>query len=345
MSNTNAQGLDRKYWAVIAPMPGAFLVEIAKQAEASGIEGLFAAQCYGPPFIPLAAAAAVTERVKIGTGIAIAGARSPFETATSAMDLDLISMGRTVLGLGTSLSSWTTGVFGAPAYKPLTHMRDTIGAIRHVISQAGQDQIEPYDGVYYKADFLDLQPMAQPVRSAIPIWVAALREKLVRIGAEIGDGVIGHPMWSVEWTVDKMKPVIEDQLKISGRARSEIEVSVWPMVAPNPNEAEALDDARPTIAFYAGAAQYENFFEAHGFGKEARACQEAARNSTYKEGARHVPDEMVRAFFAIGDIDKVRERIEPIWSIADSVCLAPPAHNMTPEKLMFYHAQIAALRE
>lgn len=332
MSAKNAVGEDRKYWGVVPPIPGPFLVEIAKQAEASGMEGLFATQVYGPPFIPLAAAAVVTERLKLATGIAIAAARSPFETATAAMDLDHISMGRVILGLGTSVSSWTHGVFGAPEMKPLTHLRDTVGGIRHVISQAGRDQLEPYDGVYYKADFLDLQPMTPPVRPAIPIWIAALREKLVRMGAEIGDGVIGHPMWSVEWTVNEMKPALEDQLKISGRDRGDIEVSVWPWVAPNPNEAEGIEDARPTIAFYAGAAQYESFFEAHGFGKEARACQEAVRNATYIEGAAHVPDEMVKAFVATGDLDTVRERIEPIWSVADSVCLCPPAYNMGPEK-------------
>ena len=136
--------------------------------------------------------------------------------------------------------------------------------MRYIISSAGQEHIEPYDGVYYKADFAELQPMTPPVRPAIPIWLAALREKLVRMGAEIGDGIIGHPVWSVEWPVGQMKSAIEDQLKISGRNRKDIEVSVWPWVAPNPNEAEAIDDARPYIAFYAGASQYESFFEAHG---------------------------------------------------------------------------------
>lgn len=345
MSGKNAVGEDRRYWGVIPPMPAPILTEVAKGAEAAGMEGVFSAQVYGPPFIPLAAAAAVTERLKIATGIAIAAARSPFETACAAMDLDNISMGRTTLGLGTSVSSWTTGIFGAPEMKPLTHLRDTVGAVRHIISQAGQDHLEPYDGVYYKANFEDLQPMAAPVRPAIPIWIAALREKLARLGAEIGDGVIGHPMWSVEWTVDKMKPAILDQLQVSGRARSDIEVSIWPWVAPNPNEAEALEDARPTIAFYAGVKQYESFFEAHGFKKEAQACQEAVRNSTYIEGARNVPDEMVRAFVAIGDLDKVRERIEPVWGIADSVCFCPPAYAMTPEKQMFYQGQLAALNQ
>ena len=74
------------------------------------------------------------------------------------MDLDRISMGRTVLGLGTSVSSWTAGVVGAPDYKPLTHLRDTVEAVRHIISQS-HGVIEPFDGVYYKADFKELQPM------------------------------------------------------------------------------------------------------------------------------------------------------------------------------------------
>ena len=344
MNAKNAVGEDRKYWGVIPSLPGPLLVDVAKQSEAAGLEGLFAVQVYGPPFVPLAAAAAVTERIKIATGIAIAAARSPFETATAIMDLDRISMGRTILGLGTSVSSWTTGVFGTPDYKPLTHLRDTVDAVRHIISQAGRDQIEPYEGAYFKADFKELQPMAPPVRSEIPIWIAALREKLARVGAETGEGVIGHPMWSVEWTVDQMKPAIEDQLVKSGRKRKDIEVNVWPWVAPNPNEAEALDDARPTIAFYAGAGQYESFFEAHGFKKEAQACQEAVRNSTYLDGVKSVPDEMVRAFVATGDLDQVRERIEPIWSIADSVCLCPPAYALEMDKTMFYQGQIAALQ-
>ena len=344
MSAKNALGEDRKYWGVIPPIPGPLLVDIAKQSEAAGLEGLFATQVYGPPFIPLAAAAAVTERIKIGTGIAIAAARSPFETAMAAMDLDKISMGRTILGLGTSVSSWTTDVFGTPDYKPITHLRDTVGAIRHILSQAGQDQIEPYDGVYFKAGFKELQPMAPPVRPEIPIWIAALREKLVRTGAEIGDGVIGHPMWSVEWTLNEMKPAVEDQLQKSGRDRKDIEVNIWPWVAPNPNEAEALDDARPTIAFYAGAAQYESFFEAHGFKKEAQACQEAVKNTTYLDGVKSVPDEMVRAFVATGDLDQVRERIEPIWNFADSLCLCPPAYALEMEKVMYYQGQIATLQ-
>ena len=58
-----------------------------------------------------------------------------------------------------------------------------------------------------------------------------------------------------------------------------------------------------------------------------------------------VPDEMVRCFVAIGDVDKVRERLEPIWGVADSMCIVPPIYSMTPEKQMYYAGQIGQLLE
>ena len=99
--------------------------------EAAGLEGLFAPQVYGPPFVPLAAAAAVTQRVRLASGIAIAFVRSPFETAIAAMDMDRISGGRFTLGLGSSVSAWSEGVFGMPYGKPLEHMREVVEIVRH----------------------------------------------------------------------------------------------------------------------------------------------------------------------------------------------------------------------
>ena len=315
---------------------------IAKQAEDAGLEGMFAPQVYGPPFLPLAAASGVTERIKLATGIAIAAARSPTETALAAIDMDRLSNGRFVLGLGSSVSAWTSGIFGAPPFKPLAHLEETVRAVRHVIAGA-HTHLEPFEGEYFSANFREMSRTVPPVRERIPIWIAALREKLTRLAVRIGDGVIGHPMWSVDWTVNKMGPAILDELQKSGRDRKDIEVSVWPWAAPNPNEKEALDDARATVAFYAGVSQYESFFEAHGFGPEARACQAGVKQGDYLSVVDKVPDEMVRAFVAIGDLDKVRERIEPVWGVANSVCIVQPAYAMSPEKQAFYMGQIAQL--
>ncbi|RMD85452.1 MAG: LLM class flavin-dependent oxidoreductase [Candidatus Dadabacteria bacterium] len=338
MSESRTQ---RRYWTVIQPMPAPMLAMAVKQAEAAGVHGVFAPQVYGPPFVTLAAVAALSARLQLASGIAIAATRSPFETAMAAIDLDRISGGRFTLGLGTSVHAWTCGVYGAPRYKPVTHLRETIAAIRHIVRGAHKGNLEPFEGEYYRADFRELQPHEPPVREQIPIWVAALRRRLVELAAQTADGLIGHPMWSVRWALEEMKPVFDAALSAAGRRREDVEVSLWPWAAPNPNEAEAIDDARATMAFYGGVAQYEPFFEAHGFGEVARKLQEGVQRGDYRSVAHLVPDEMVRAFVAVGPPEKVRERVEPLWSFADSLCVIPPVYGLPPEKVMFYVQTIA----
>jgi probable F420-dependent oxidoreductase len=342
MDSESPSARSRKYWGFVRPMPASILVALAKQAEERGMQGLFAPQVYGPPFLPLATAAAATERIQLATGIAIASARSPFETAMAALDLDHISGGRFILGLGASVLSWSRGVFGAPEHKPLAHLRETVAAVRHIVSGAHKG-LEPFEGDYFRADFREFQPTEPPVREEIPIWIAALRAPLVRLAAEIGDGVIGHPMWSIEWAVDRMGPEIEKALARSGRRREEIEINLWPWAAPNPNEREAIEDARATMAFYGGVQQYESFFEAHGFLDVARRLQAGVKRGDYQSVAHLVPDEMVRAFVAVGEPEKVRERIERAWSVADSLCIVPPAYGLPPEKLLYYMGGIDAI--
>ncbi len=334
--------LRRRYWSFVSPLPAPILRMVAAQAEARGLEGIFAPQVYGPPWIPLAAAAMATERVKLASGIAIAAVRSPFETAMAAIDMDRLSGGRFILGLGASVKFWTIGMFGVPDHKPLTHLRETIAAVRHVVRGAHRG-LEPFEGQYYRADFRELQPTAPPLREQIPIWIAALRGPAVRLGAEVAQGVMGHPIWSIEWALEKIPAELATGLARAGRRRDEVELNLWLWLAPNPDEAAALDDARGTVAFYAGIEQYESFFEAHGFGKEARRLQQAVKRGEVLAQARAIPDEMVRTFVVLGDPERVRERVEKAWSVADSMCLVPPAFGLSPQKIALYGERIAAL--
>jgi probable F420-dependent oxidoreductase len=309
----------RHYWGVLSTLPAPAISMLARQAEAQGLEGVFAPQVYGPPWVPLAAAAAVTERLRLASGIAIAAARSPFETAMVALDLDRLSGGRFVLGLGASVQSWTRGVYGAPEHKPLAHLRETVAAVRHVIRGAHRG-LEPFEGSYYRADFAELQPTPEPLREEIPIWLAALRGPAVRLAAEVADGVMGHPMWSLDWAVERIQPDLQKGLARSGRKREDVELNLWLWCAPGVDEATAIEDARPTIAFYAGVAQYESFFAAHGFGDEARRLQEYVRKREILDHGALVPDEMVRAFVICG-----------------------PPYAVPPEKQLHYAAETAKL--
>ena len=335
----------RKYWGFVpANVPAAALAGLAKTQEDAGLDGLLAAQLYSTPFIPLAAAAVATSRVRLLSGIAFAFARSPYETALAAMDMDRISEGRFILGLGCSVRALSEEIYGMPYGKPLEHMREVIEIIRMVISKAHTGELTTYEGVYHKHDFSMLRWLAPPppLRTDLPIWIAALRQPLVSLAAEIADGVMGHPIWSIPWATTKIPSALERGLKRGGKHRAEIEFQVGLYVAANRDRAEAVNDARATVAFYAGAAQYEEYFAAHGFREEARRLQEGARSTGYASVAHTVPDEMAETFVVCGTPDEVRKKIEPVWDVADSLLLVPPTYALPSEKIMAYAGNIAS---
>ncbi len=332
----------RKFWTVVAPGPAPVIEMQARMAEQAGLEGIFSPQVYGPPFIPLAAAAMVTQKVRLASGIAIAFTRSPVETALSAIDLDRLSGGRFTLGLGTSVKSWSEGIFGGTYGKPLEQMREVVQIVRKVVAGAHEGKLGRFEGKYYDLDFSAMSPTSPPVRTDIPVWIAALRGPLISLAAEIGDGVIGHYIWSVDWLQKKMPEYLAQGLKRGGRQRGDIEFNAWLPAAISNDRADAINDARPTVAFYAGVPQYEEYFAAHGFREEAKRLQDALAKGGLAAASPLVPDEMAQTFVLCGTADEVRAKLEPVWDVVDSVTLAPPAYALPTEKLIAYATAIGA---
>jgi alkanesulfonate monooxygenase SsuD/methylene tetrahydromethanopterin reductase-like flavin-dependent oxidoreductase (luciferase family) len=339
---TNAVGGDRRWWGVMPILPAPVMGSIAKQMEAVGFEGCFSLQIYGPPFVPMAAVAAMTDTLKVSTGIAVAGTRSPVETAFAAMELDTISQGRFVLGLGTSLHSAICGIYGEPKRKLLTHLREVVKIVRYVNANAHKG-MEPIHGEYFNAEWTEMMLTAPPVREEIPIWIAALKDKLTSMALEIADGLMVHALWTVDYTVQK-RPFIEAELARFGRKRSDVEVNAWPWIAINDDKQQAINDSRATVAGYAGYKEYEPFFDALGFGDLARDCQLAADDHGDPSGViDKVSNEMVEAFVKCGPIDEVLEKIEPFWDVVDSLCPMTPYRNLTMEQLTSYNGGLYAM--
>jgi alkanesulfonate monooxygenase SsuD/methylene tetrahydromethanopterin reductase-like flavin-dependent oxidoreductase (luciferase family) len=333
---TNACGQDRRWWGVMPILPAPVMGGIAKQMEAVGFEGCFSLQIYGPPFVPMAAVAAMTDTLKVSTGIAVAGTRSPVETAFAAMELDTISQGRFVLGLGTSLHSAIVGIYGEPKRKLLTHLREVVKVVRYVNANAHKG-MEPVHGEYFNAEWTEMMLTAPPVREEIPIWIAALKDKLTSMALEIGDGLMVHALWTVDYTIAK-KPFIEAELARFGRKRSDVEINAWPWIAINEDKQQAINDSRATVAAYVGYKEYEAFFDALGFGDEARACQLAGgEHGDVSSVIKNVSDEMVEAFVKCGPVDEVLEKIEPFWDVVDSLCPMTPYRDLTMEQLTMYN--------
>jgi alkanesulfonate monooxygenase SsuD/methylene tetrahydromethanopterin reductase-like flavin-dependent oxidoreductase (luciferase family) len=222
----------------------------------------------------------------------------------------------------------------------MAHLRETVAAVRHIIKGAHRG-LTPFKGRWYSADFAFLQPAAPPVREEIPIWIAGLRGAAIRLAAEIADGVMGHPIWSVDWALERVQQDVKAGLEKGGKQREDVHVNLAFFVAPNPDPREAIEDARMTVGFYASAKEYAPFFEAHGFGDEVRRLHERADSGEGGITAELVPDEMVRTFALCGDPDDVRKQVERAWTVADSLWLAPPAWGLPMEKVAFYDQMIA----
>jgi len=183
-------------------------------------------------------------------------------------------------------------------------------------------------------------PFAPP-RDRIPIWLAANQKGLTRLASEAADGFMDHPIHGVHWITGEGQQALSEGLEAAGRTRSDIHWNAWLWVAVNDDRRQAIEDCRGTVAFYVGMRQYEPLFAAHGFGPQARACQEAAERKDMAAAAAAVTDEMVEHYVVVGTPDQCRERIATIWDVADSFCLVPPIGGLTPEQLAFYLGGIA----
>jgi probable F420-dependent oxidoreductase len=331
----------QQYWEIVQAMPSAEMADLMRRFEDLGIYGVWAPQLHSPPFATLAAAAMASSRLKIGTGIALAFSRSPMETALTALDLDRISGGRMVLGLGTSVRSFNENMHGVVYGKPVEHLREVVETVRAIIEKGHQGNLVRIDGTHHKLDLTGFNTGRRPVRATIPIYVPALFQATVVLSAKIADGLLGHPVWSHKWIAEQTK-TLDTELASAGRTREKFHVNLWNYVAVANDRKQAINDMRGTVAFYSSIAQYAKYFAAHGFGAQAHAVVEAAARKDVPAMLQAVPDEMVTTFAIAGAPDEARERVDRLWQYADSITLSAPQNFLPAQRIAEYRDAISS---
>ncbi|HEY7202027.1 MAG TPA: LLM class flavin-dependent oxidoreductase [Candidatus Dormibacteraeota bacterium] len=188
---------------------------LAAMAEDAGCEAVWVLDVRREPYLLAAAAVDATERVEVGTNVAVAFARSPTVTATAAWDLALWSGGRFVLGLGSQVGPTLTARFGVTADHPGPRMRDYVRAVRGCFAafRTGRGR---YEGEYYTIRRPAFQPSGDDLERDPPIYVAAVNPYMARIAGEVGDGMAAHPFSTPEYLRELLRPAIE-----RGAARAE----------------------------------------------------------------------------------------------------------------------------
>ncbi|MFZ0040848.1 MAG: LLM class F420-dependent oxidoreductase [Solirubrobacteraceae bacterium] len=320
MAGQLSLGLSLGYWGG-GPPPGA--QEAVLEADRLGFDSVWTAEAYGSDaLMPLAWWGARTEQIKLGTAIAQISARTPAATAMAAMTLDHLSGGRMILGLGVSGPQVVEGWYGQPFAKPLARMREYIGILRDIWAREGP---VTNDGPHYPLPLPDgtglgkpLKSSIHPLRSDIPIYLAAEGPKNIAMGAELCDGWLA--LFYSPYHDDFYGAALDEGFGRPGarRSREDFEVAASVPVIITDDIEGAADAMRPMYALYFGGmgARGTNFHAdvaiRMGYEAEVEKIQELYLGGKKQEAAAAVPTKLVEQLTLIGPKDKIRHDLE-VW--------------------------------
>ncbi|HZX15146.1 MAG TPA: LLM class flavin-dependent oxidoreductase [Thermodesulfobacteriota bacterium] len=316
------------------------LVELAKGAEDAKLDSVWATELYRTSFQQLSAVAQSTRTIKLGTAVALAFVRSPFITALTALDLDEISNGRLILGLGTGAKRTNEMWHGITQGKPVKRIKECMEVIRLIINKSHLGEPVSYAGDYYNINTRGYHRPFKPFRSNMPIYLAAVGKYMTQAAGEVADGYLGHVVCSLRYIKDVVNPSIKSGLERSRRSRNDFEAASIITCAVSNNKSDAKQAARATIAFYATVLTYEPPFKMHGYEKEAQKIREAFFKRDIKSMIENVTDDMVEAFAVVGDKDECRKRINEYREYLDLPILSAPHYFLDFDEVKEYQRAI-----
>jgi F420-dependent oxidoreductase-like protein len=313
------------YWAG-GPPPGT--AEAIQEADRLGFDSVWTAEAYGSDaLMPLAWWGAATSQIKLGTAIVQISARTPAATAMAAMTLDHLSGGRMILGLGVSGPQVVEGWYGQPFAKPLARMREYIGIVRDIWARQGP---VTNDGPHYPLPLAGregvtglgkpLKSSIHPLRSDIPIYLAAEGPKNIAMAGELCDGWLAL-FYSPHHDGFYREALDEGLARRGGRVgtertREDFEVAATvPLIITDDVEA-AADALRPFYALYFGGmgAKGRNFHAnvaiRMGHGEMIERVQDLYLEGKKDDAAAAIPSGLIEELSLIGSREKIRDDLE-----------------------------------
>jgi probable F420-dependent oxidoreductase len=243
---------------------------VAARLEAQGFGAAWSFESAHDAFVPLVLAAQATQRIELGTAVAIAFARNPMNVAQIAWDLQTIARGRFVLGLGTQIQPHIEKRFSMPWSQPAERLREFVLAIRAIWRAWETGERLSFRGSFYTHTLMT--PFFNPGPNAFgapPIFLAGVGPKMVEVVGEVADGFLVHPLHSPDFLAAVTLPALERGLAKSGRSRKDVAISCQTIVALGGTTAQietARQKARGQISFYGSTPAYKGVLEHHGYG-------------------------------------------------------------------------------
>jgi probable F420-dependent oxidoreductase len=326
---------------VSVPLAGATplgrFAEVIREAEELGYTDAWSSDTdAGDGISPLAAAAAVTSRMRLGTAITNTFTRGPATIAATAASLAYLAPGRFILGLGSSSPAIVQGWNGIPFQKPYTRTREMLQLVREALS--GARVARTLETVSMQGFHLMLPP-PQPV----PIYLAALRPRMLRMAGELADGLI--ITWLLPRDVPRVIAEARQAAAAAGRdpAALEVVMTQWMIIDDDPEQAR--NAARRTVAAYLNTPIYRGVHEWLGNGALFGPMWERWDAGDRRGALAAIPDEALDGLVALGDPDRCRDFVEALYAQGvDTPVIAPVPAQLLLSPSPDHEAQLAQVR-
>ena len=310
----------------------ATVMALAREGEAAGLGSMYTVEAGRSVFVSAAAVINATERVRVGTYIANAYARDPWLTGISARDLDELSGGRFVLGIGTGnphLNDWYMGIDSS---KPIAKMRDYLHIVRGVVAaQAGEPVRHegPVHSIRWRASF-------SPARPTIPVYLSASGPNMVRLAGECSDGVGVGIMSSTAFMADIVQPNARAAAVSAGRDPAALAFPMGAQVSVNRDSERAREATRLAICgLYHPVPHpyYDSQLRQLGFTDFADQASQLMPAGRTRDAMALVPDEVIDTMTITGTPTECAARLAEYEGLADEVIAIRVAQRDEPAGL------------
>ena len=297
-----------------------------RRLEAKGYAGAFTFEGPHDPFFPLLLAARASERIQLYTAVAIGFARNPMILAHIGWDMQALSKGRFLLGLGTQIRPHIVKRFGMPWSKPAKRMKEMVLAIKEIWRCWEDGDRLDFRGEIYQHTLMTpvFNPGPHPF-GLPPIFLAGVGPKMTEVAGEVADGFLVHPFGTRESLRELTWPALERGLARSERGRSALEVSAQVMICSGADDEEietVRQSTKQQIAFYGSTPAYRPVLEVHGWGDLQDELNAMSKRGQWAEMTDLISDELVEAIAVCAPIGEVAKRVrERCDGVVDRVSL------------------------
>ena len=300
--------------------------------EQMGLDAAWTFEASHDPFLPLALAADQTESIQLGTAIAVAFARNPMTCAVTAWDLQRLSNGRFILGLGTQIKPHITKRYSESWSQPAARMKEYIAALHAIWDNFQTGEKLDFRGEFYTHTLMT--PFFSPGSLDVErpqIYVAGVGPKMVEIIGESADGFFVHPFHTPDHMEAETLPVLRSAAESAGRAATDVTVACLTIVAMGRDDAEVHDarsKAAAQLAFYGSTPAYAGVLDFHGYENLQPELNQLSKQGDWKQMTEKIDDDLVDLLCVSGTPAEVGAKLKDRNQFADRSTMmfygAPP---------------------